>query len=379
MESDNRAGLLLRNWLDSDAGYSMITGLVKKKFASGSFEEQSLQLSLAISGYESPEERMRLFSHEFLSFLLSDMERTAEQSTFLQGALYSGQYTTFLEHTWTAFVWEQKNRNRLKQENPLGYMYRRFREAMTDFPEFTTLKNPSGRPFFSRAGDGEVRPDVEHTKGTVHGLINTLSNETYRDWPTLPTPLYPGPDGNFRVTTSWLAEVAEFFWFEARKRCSDTLFFPVSEIVRYLGVILPWIRMPLSVKTETAAGMDEVIHNDGVECHAQTNHTDQLQRMRQLESLLPLARHLVACWDRLESCVFSWRVVENPLTFADIAGRLELVNTNQAVTLFEKTKRTVKKFFATWPGPPPEELEPMVAEQFIEKVVDEARNKCEGS
>lgn len=375
MSTDGEAATLLRDWLKTASGYEFVRTFVKFRIApTRAGDLSSIASSLHLDKTASVDEFTEEISPDFLLFILSYAKTKLAGQPLLVAQLHAGKYRYFLELLWQRYVWYAKDKGRLKQENPRGYVYRRFREIVGTEKVFSTCLSSNGQLFY-RAGKAEETgaPEAE----------NVLADESYNDYPMVPESLQLDEKGDFRLTGKWLISTAGFFYSLVKEKYPRQHYIAVSELVRYLATVMPWLNRP----TRQVAGndLDSDVENanrtgDMEQFAAQVeDDATRLDRLRQTRTICPLVDQIVACWDRIECCIFAWRLQDIPLTYESIAEKLSLQSHNQAYSLFEKTKRSLKRFCDSWPGPPLHELAPGVAEVFVNKVRQQAKNKCNGS
>ncbi len=362
MSLEHPGAKALEKWLQKESGYDFVCNYVKRKLNRSSEELHVLSRHM----HQSSSQELCNFSdetcHDFLEFILGSVTRQKGGADIVINHFLAGKYCYFLDLLWAKYLWTLKDVDRLKGSNPRAYLYRRLREAVSSDPQFTTVKG-AHTPLYFCLGANETEQDKV--------LLNGLVGETYRDWPIPPKPLNADKKGGMRLSSVWLVEIALFFYRVAAERHPDFRSFPVSELVRYLATISPWINIPVRVENE----QDSSVSMPAMVVDFDETRLDHMEQKRTLE---PLASQLVACWERRKCCVFAWRVQEKPITLALIAERLGLKNHNQAHTMFTSAKQSLRNFCQNWPGPPIGELEPELATDFVGKVREYAKKKCDG-
>lgn len=360
---------VLRQWLASADGHGFIRIFVWKKMP-------DLKKSGTIStvwqyvNQEGRDDRAELaeeIGQDFLLYLLNFTEAGLDRQPGLLLPLLGGNSRLFLEQMWPRFLRTWRERARSRNENPAGYLYRRFREMVSARAEFTTFRNEAKLLFFSCGPQGYR---------SAAAIANVLAEESYHDWPLPPQPLREDESNGLRITGAWLAETAVFFHGLAMERHAGCRWFAVKEMVRYLATVQPWLYRPGRYE-ESRSDPDDEDFLTTIPAVQEESET-RFDRLRQLMTIEPLVGQLVANWSRIECCIFAWRLQERRPTLKRIAEKLALANHNQVQTLFEKTQKSIKKFCGSWPGPPLSELAPGVAEVFVEKVREQAKKKCDG-
>ncbi|KGO34100.1 MAG: hypothetical protein WBN83_03320 [Desulfoprunum sp.] len=359
----------VRAWLSSSQGYGDIAAFVAKKIAvswSGSmpWQEYGRETRQSERG-NAAEEAV----HDFLVFLLAGLEDSLRRQPNLVQILLNGNFRLFLDLQWNRFIWDIQERARSKRDNPIGYLYRRFREIVKSGDEFHSATGNDGLLYFMPHGV-EDELEVSLPNG------NVLANETYTDWPPPPESLDIGDDGDIRVTRQWLISTAHFFRQHANRVAVDVRWFAVKEIVRYLGTVHAWLNKP-QLLSASSEDQGERTVADTLTSTSEDSET-RLARLQQLQSIAPLAVQLVDLLTREECCVFYWRSLDTPRSYQEIATILALKSHNQAYSIFTRVMKKIRMFCSTWPGPPVEDLEKDVAEVFIESLVGLAKNKCSG-
>lgn len=373
MSTGREAAVLPREWLRTENGYNYVQKFVKYKI-SATYKGADLTIILPyilLDATESPDEYLQEIVHDFLIFILLFTDTKLAGHPVLTAQFYSGKYRYFLDALWTRYLWNIKDKSRIKKDNPRGYLYRRFREIVTANIGFDTFFNNTGHLFY-RVGDKK--------ECTVTDTVNVLLNETYRDYPMVSNPLQPDENGDFRITAEWLLDTARFFYCLVEERYPHQHYFAVSELVRYLATVMPWLNRPTRQRADIDLDPDSNNLNriDSLVAPREEDES-RIDRLRQTRTICPLAWQIVACWDRIECCIFAWRLQDSPLSLEAIAEKLSLQSHNQVYSLFEKTKRSLKRFCCSWPGPPLHDLAPGVAEVFVNKVQQQAKKKCDGS
>ncbi len=372
MNTKLQAAALLREWLETESGYDFVRRFIKFKISPGNAGSHHSFLAryLHLQESASPDAFLEEIAHDFLLFLLTFAQTKLAGQPVLVAQLYAGKYRYFLDLLWQRYVWNIKDKSRIKKDNPRGYLYRRFREIVGTEVGFSTCINNTGRLFYCL---GVVK------EGSTAEPVNILAEETYKDYPMAAAPLHPDAKGNFQVTGKWLTTTARFFYFLVKERYPQQQYFAVSELIRYLAVVMPWLNNPSRTLHEYDSDADPESLNpiDRLAAPGEDDDT-RIDRLRQTRTICPLAGQVVSCWDRIECCVFAWRLQEPPLTLKIIAEKLSLHNHNEAYGLFEKTQKSLKQFCNNWPGPPLHDLAPGVAEVFVNKVRQQAKKKCNG-
>ena len=370
----NDAELILRRWLGSQQGYDAISLFTGKKVADTRYERiLSTTASVHIPHDRRMSDRHQVaeeIAHDFISFLLSECDGHIQKQPAIIQTLRNGHYRLFLDLIWNRFIWRLQEKARNKNENPIGYLYRRFRETINSEPEFLSHPDKSGMLYFTLRR-------FEGTPVLADPPMNSLTNETYQDWPSPPEKLGASSGEDIRVNRTWLVSTALFFWTHANASDRSTFWFAVKEIVRYLGTALPWLRNPETVSAFREDDAQEASLIDSIPATTEDMES-RVERLRQIQSLNTLAIQLVQTWSREECCVFAWRIQDTPHSFAKIAVSLSLKDHNQAYNLFIRARNSIKNFCSNWPGPPLDEMEEDVAEYFLESVRVQAKNICSG-
>lgn len=359
----------VRACLSSSQGYGDIAAFVAKKIAVSMpgimpWQEYGREMRQSERG-NAAEEAV----HDFLVFLLAGLEDSLRRQPNLVQILVNGNFRLFLDLQWNRFIWDIQERARSKRENPIGYLYRRFREIVKSGDEFHSATGNDDLLYYMPHG-AEDGPEVSLPNG------NVLANETYADWQPPPDSLDIGDDGDIRVTRQWLTATAHFFWQHALRIAVGVRWIAVKEIVRYLGSVHVWLNKPQLISTSNE-DQDEKPVVDTLASTIEDNET-RLARLQQLQSIAPLVVQLVDLLSREECCVFYWRSFDTPRSYQEIATTLALKSHNQAYSIFTRVMKKIRMFCSTWPGPPVEDLEKDVAEVFIENLVGLAKNKCSG-
>ncbi len=342
---------MIRGWLSSVEGHARLQAFCATRLRY--IEEGGYSLrGLAPSEHSAEGGEL---AQEFALYLLDrvdDRERCPELARMVD----TGNYRGFLNLTWAGFVNNLAERDRSRRYNPRGYLYRRFREFFKGTEHFSSMRSADGCLWFGAPGQGT---------GTITASISSCSDD-WGSWPVLPTAPGVTADGQLTVSSVWLEETAGHFLNVALERCPGNGWFAVRDLVAYIAALHPWLGNPSTVELDPESpDGDDVSREQGFEAR------------RQIKMIGPLARQLVAGWERLESCVFAWRLEEPPRTLQDIARLLGLPDHNRVYSIYQKTLRDIKSFSSSWPGPPLADLEPEVAAAFLDRVVVFAKKRCD--
>jgi hypothetical protein len=359
----------LKAWIESPSGFRALDGFVQTNLnrltAGGSSALFSLQSEQHNFNRDDTKGNVEELRQEFVAFFMDEIERRLQRQPVLASHLQKGNFRFFLDHVWDRFVWQLQEKAREKKKNPRGYLFRRFREILSAHPEILTEQDVSNRLYFC------CDTSVKQFKSAKE---NSLANETYLDWP-LPSSAIPiDGEADIRISSRWVLNTARLF-----SQCAVSRGHPpwlaVFELVRYLAVVHPWLNRPgfSSAGRDRDGRLPEVQEAFSLQSQGPEQH---VQKLRQAESIESLAVQLVLSWNRQQCCVYIWRLEEPPMTFAEIAGELDLTGHNQAYRIYQKTKKSLFTFCRQWPGPPANELGEDVAIVFLEKVREQAKNIC---
>lgn len=362
---------LLRHWLSSPQGYERITYFSRQKWLArqaqngvrlGAFHQSGLAQDFGVDG------SLDDVSHDFVEFLLLESKKVLPRQPLLVQALLTGRINHFLELFWKRFCWHVQERSRNKKENPLGHLYRRFREVVYHDSTFITMRTPAELLLYCLKAK-------EHQASAETVAVDRMTQERYADWPLPPDQEnVPLREGELRFATKWLIATAVFFWEQTHERDEQIWWIPVKELVRYLGVTCPWLAQPRIV----TASSEEI--GAEVDAACAMRHGDSeviLEKKGQVSSISILAAQLVQTWSRNECCVFSWRIQDNPRSFKEIAAVLSLRDHNRAYSMFTKIKCSIKAFCTSWPGPSLEEMDTDIAQLFVENLGKQAKKICD--
>lgn len=359
-----------QEWANSAEGYSSILQFAKRKLiyqrSGGSLTAVWPYRRWQDCDYENQLDLTEEVGHDFLTFILSTILSQLEKQPVLTHKLLTGHYQFFLDHCWHMFIWEWQEKARNKNLNPLGYLYRRFRETLANNAAFETIRATNGILFYSLKKQKQTS-DIN--------VINTLAGESYQGWP-LPQDHIPRTTDTkgLKVTTKWLVDTALFFWHHAKSLDQNIEWLAVKEVTRYLGTVFPWLNTP-RIASHSVSSNNDTSPLELIPAHREEEES-RLDRLSQLQAIDPLVLQLVCGWDRDECCIFAWRLKDVPLSFEKIAALLDMKSHNQAFALFKKTEKSLKFFCNNWPGPPSEDLAENVFLFFIEKVKEQAKKVC---
>lgn len=361
---------LFQEWANSVEGYSAIL-----RFAKGRLIHQQPSGSLTTvwpyprwqdCNLENQLDLNEEVAHDFLTFIFSTILGQLEKQPILTHKLVTGNFRIFLDHCWHLFIWEWQEKARNKNLNPLGYLYRRFREALSNNVLFETVRTANGVLFYT---------PKDHTAAADTNVINTLAGDSYQGWPLPPDHIPQTGSEEFKVTNNWLTDTALFFWNHAKSLDQNMKWLAVKELTRYLGSAFPWLNSP-QIISQSVSPTNENPPLESIPAHREEEE-NRLDRLSNLNSVDPLALQLVSTWKRDECCVFAWRLNNTPLSFKKIAALLDMKSHNQAFAFFKKSEKSLKFFCNNWPGPPGEDLEENVLLVFIEKVKEQAKKVCD--
>jgi hypothetical protein len=202
MSAGEEAVALLREWLKTENGYTYVQTFVRYKI-SGSWQAGQLAqiaAALHLDTAESPGEYLPEISHDFLLFILLFAETKLAGQPVLTAQLFSGKYRYLLDTLWIRYLWNIKDKSRIKTDNPRGYLYRRFREIVSSEAEFSTCCSGTGQLFY-RVGAEQAGVATEAE------AVNILSADTYGDYPRLSDPLHPDKNGDQYETATRQSEM----------------------------------------------------------------------------------------------------------------------------------------------------------------------------
>lgn len=372
MTDNNAVFGLLRKWLSSEQGYEVIQTFTRNRLLvfrntgiSGTVGVQSDSLS----GRGGREHENDEIAHEFIVFILADIANQPERRLDLVQTFMAGKYRLFLDLCWNRFLWEIKDKARGRRQNPLGYLYRRFRETVGKNPSFLDFRDNGGLLYYTLK-----QSEVDSQRSLPSQ--NVLAGEGYHGWSSPPQQLELDRNNEIRVTTKWLTETASFFWKQARNNFPGSCWFAVKEIVRYTGTMFPWLQNPQLMSADGKAENGfllietvEAITEDIADC---------LDKREQIQSIALLTTQFILTLTRADCCMLVWRLQPSPLSYESISEQLGLKSHNEAYSKFEKIKKSLKNFCSNWPGPPIEDLSKEVGEYFIDCLVNEAKKICSG-
>ena len=365
MNEAHSAEATFRRWLASTEGYTYLLAYVKTKLASSRALKDLGTSSLSVSGrYDDSqsESAQSNLAHDFVEYLLADSMRHLAENPVLLANLVSNRIRFCLDRLWNRYEWKWREERRNRQSNPLGYLYRRFREVLTGDPSFSTQQDSAGYLYYSC-----------HPVNEGLGLATSApTDETFSDWPAPRRPPTNIPEQNISAPAGWLKETAIFFWEEAQLRHYPGLL-AVRDLVRYLGSAFPWLRNPQTTLLPAEIGDGSPVH---LLVDERETPAEKIERNDDLASIAALAAQLVATWSETTCCTMLWRLQAPPATYKLIAQQLNLKSHNEAFALYKDAEKKMRLFCHSWPGPPIDELTEEVAICFVEKVKIETKKRC---
>ena len=343
--------LMFRQWLETPETYAYLVRFVEKKS-----RQDDNTASLRAN---EPED----LCQEYLVYVLDRFLVGTRLSADLLLLIRTAQYRRVLELAWRRFTWHYLEIARNKQHNPRGYLYRRLREILQHNKQrFKVIQNRQKYFCYSPASlSAELLcpfppPAGENPRGYAH-------------WPT-PPPVAGQTPEQYLFSSTWLLDVADFFWQQAQQQHRETVEVPIRELCRYLADHYPWLNNPLR---------EEGKDRDLIEQLADGRETpeEQLCRTNALQSVGPLAAQLVATWPLEQHRVFALRLSDPPTNLEEIAAHLGLADHNRVYAQYQKAVQSLKRFTGNWPGLPLSELPEEVAETFIEEIKRLCKNSLQ--
>lgn len=348
MTRAQQAAAALRDWLDRSEGYDYLLRFVGSMARSA--VTRPAYTPETLSAAEQTDARQDL-CHDFLVFLLdhglADLHRHPEQAQLL----LTGQYRRVLELAWGRFAWRQQDRERSRDLNPRGYLYRRLREILRQDKRFALVTTARKYPCYHPAH--VVLEDHET-------CFDTADAARSAPWPAPPARAGQAPE-RYLFAADWLVETALLFWEAVRQRTGRPVAVPIRDLVSYLAEHHPWLNRPLRQEGDVS-DMAEQLDSGG------ENPEERYQRLAALRAIGPLAAQLAATWTGEQRRVFALRLDAPPLSFREIGERLGFADHNRAYALYQKSVTSLQRFTAQWPGLPLAELPEEVAETFVEEM-----------
>lgn len=371
MNQADEAIALVRRWLSSSQSYDLIRTFSKKKLyserslnkGSPTWADRQSQSDLQFNSHVGLDD----LTHDFLAFLLQESEKILPRQPYLVQAVLTGKFVLFLDLLWKRHKWRIQEKARNKTERPLGHLYRRFREVLRNDELFLVARSSGGDLFYTLK-----QFEKQAFESTPEKTEPVQMN--FSDWPVPPFSANQLPNEDARITKKWLSSLAYFFWQQAHVCHPATWWFAANELVRYLGFSYPWLADPLIISVfSEGPGGEAILASIAAD---DENVEAALERKKQVQSISVIALQLVLTWSKDECCVFSWRVMDHPRTFEDIAKALSLGSHNKAYAIFDKTKKSIRAFCASWPGPPLQDMSEEISILFVEILGKEAKKIC---
>ena len=340
MTPAEQAARALRSWLSSSAGDSWIRDLVAHRSA-GLREGVAGNYLAHRFGPDSGQLQEDLVQ-EFHEFLLGSFLPRLDRMPDQVNAIINGKTGQVLRFALQKFSWELQSAARHKKNNPRGYLYRRIREVLARDSRFVLHRH--GRDLISYVPANLPEPGRHEPA--------ELSPVEYGGWPRPPEPA--GRDALF--TAAYLGEAALFFYSQVTDHLGRAMQVPLRELARYLAAHHPWIDCPLP-----GALSDQ--HSSATDSETME---ERIAGISALDSITVLAEQFACQLDGTARRIFYWTLEDPPLSFAEIARRLDLPDHNRPYRIHQRTTTALKRFTATWPGPPLAELPEEVGLVFIE-------------
>lgn len=344
----------MQKWLNSPEGIQTV-----RAFVSGKHRHLERPLREYITAEGDAGEEIDVLCQEFSLFLLEVLQ-DAQRYPELNRLQQEGRFRELLHMVWGRFVWAHADKERDRKNNPRGYLYRRFREFLKHADLFTMCEGGDGCRYFSTSKKEAQQSDAPS---------NVLETESWGNWPVISSPPKLDREENITVSRRWLSETAEFFLAEAGRRYPDCQWFALHELIRYLCYLHPWLNRPQPLPFEDTGSAS-------FSSFGKEDHIAGFERRRQLSTICSLGSQLIESWERIQCCIFAWRMEEPPRTFEKIAQILGLQGVSGTYASYQRSLKALKEFCSTWPGPALSEMERDIGETFLEKVIDLAKSKC---
>ena len=355
MTAAQQAAAALRNWLDQPEGYDYLLRFVGSMARSAATRPANVLETLSAS--EQADARQDL-CHDFLVFLLDHglaaLHRHPEQAQLL----LAGQYRRVLELAWGRFAWRQQDRERSRDLNPRGYLYRRLREILRQDKQFVLVTTARKYPCYHPAQVVLEGHEI---------FLDATEAARSAPWPAPQARPGQTPE-RYLFAADWLVETSLLFWEAVRQRAGRPVAVPIRDLVSYLAEHHPWLNRPLRQEGDVS-DMAERLDSGG------ENPEERCQRLAALRAIGPLAAQLAATWTGEQRRVFALRLDTPPPSFREIGERLGIADHNRAYALYQRSVTSLQRFTDQWPGPPLAELPVEVAETFVE----EMRRICKNS
>ena len=357
MTGAQQAAAALRGWLDRSEGYDYLLRFVGSMARSAATRPAYAPESLSVA--EQADARQDL-CHDFLVFLLdhclADLHRHPEQAQLL----LAGQYRRVLELAWGRFSWRQQDRERSRDLNPRGYLYRRLREILRQDKRFALVTTARKYPCYHPA---HVVLEGHET------CFDTAEAARSAPW-TVPQARLGQTPERYLFAADWLAETALLFWKEVRQRLGRPVAIPIRDLVSYLADHHPWLNRPLRQEGDVSEMAERLDSGD-------ENPEERCQRIAALRAIVPLAAQLAATWTSEQRQVLALRLDAPPLSFREIGERLGFADHNRAYALYQRSVASLQRFTDQWPGPSLAELPEEVAETFVEEMKRICKNNLD--
>jgi hypothetical protein len=356
----------VRAWLSSPVGFQAVS-----QYVHHTLRHLQLHGSLAAAwpypvlpgrtGQETPSITDDV-TQDFLIFLLNQFLPKLPNFPVLSQNILNGNHGLFLDYGWRRFVWQLKEQARSKTINPMGYLYRRLREVLRASPVFLVRPNQAGLLYYARS----------ETENGPLPLANPLREIAYGSWPIHSLHIPQDAAGELVYSEKWLTTLATDFLDIAAQHAGPVSWLPIRELVRYFGAMHPWLNRPMAVEQDPALSHLPLGH-----AASATNPVEVRVEQIDLQDGLPtLAQQLVLTWSEQECCILIWRLQDRPVPYREIALRLDLANHNRAVTLYRRVESSLRRFCASWPGPPLSELSMEIGCVFLDQIIRHARAIC---
>ena len=345
MTPAQEAARALKSWLETDVGFNYIKQLTAR-YTRNYLQDGSLTMYLGNRFSHDPEELREEIAQEFLEFLLRSFLPQLGHRPDQAAMILGDQVSKVLRFALQQFSWRLKDLARQKAINPRAYLYRRIREVLDHDKGFVVHKDSHNILAYSIvACTDEPRKDP--------AIFSTLDYGCQ----LVPPLLDKGRDSLF--TAQYLSTAALFFQQETARQLKGNYAIPIRELVRYLAVHYPWIN-----RTRPDSLSDA--HDPPGKMPMMEEQFDQIAV---LGSISALAAQFAMGMDEQACKIFLWTLDDPPVSFKEIARRLDLPDHNRPYRIHQKTIAAMKSFTSSWPGPPLEELAEDVGLAFIEAVL----------
>lgn len=318
-------------------------------------------------------------AHEILAFILESFLPGISSNPEMMNLLVQHQFQVLISRAAVRFLNERRDRERSRDINPVKYIYRRYRELLSQSPDFQTGSLAASGTWYmlktSKIQDARAPVSSDPLKAHL-----PMPHE-YAAWP-FPDHLFDSnsPIERQLFKKASLLGIARFFWIQAQQHTMLKRL-PIQELVNYTASHFPWLNSPEVVSLfrqhRGADSGQEEYEIDIAACSRDpvSNTEDIAALAMSIQSISVMARDFVLSCPAEECAVFVLKTSEPPMTLKKIAETLNMKDANRVNTLYRSFSRRLARHVTGWPGPGLHELPPQAEELFMQELIRLCKNR----